>query len=281
MRVIWIPPDDGSSSDSSIGGEGIDNFNAGVAFFEDQRYEEAIGSFDQALAAGFVSAEMYNFWGRSDQNIGNLEGSIENFTKAIELDGENFWYWFNRGRGRFELGNIQDAIEDLSVSVEKGADNWHVFSKLGEAYYESGEHDFKEEAHAALDQAIEMAPEQSDPYRLRAMVKLWRFDNPEGALEDVNIAVDNAEPDDPAALQLRGFIYLTIEEFELCISNNNTALEIDPEHTWSYMIRGDCFAALGDVDMARADYEVFVNMAEGQEEYADAKPRIERWFSEN
>ena len=272
--------DDESASSDSTADEGIDHFNAGVAFFEDQRFEEAIGAFDQALAAGYINQEIYDLRGRTNRNLGNLEESVEDFTRAIEADEDIFWSWSNRGQNLVELGDLFGAIDDFRIAIEKGADHWWVFYKLGEAYYLSNEDQYKDEAHEALDQAIEMNPESYLPYWIRGDLKIWRFDNPEDALEDLNIAVELSPPGVPDAFISRGAVYNFIGDYDLCIEDNNTALEMTQENHWAFLNRGDCYASLGNIDQARADYVRLLEMVGDNPEFDWFIGRVEEWLQE-
>ena len=282
MRVIWKPTDDGSPSDTSQGDDGIDQFNAGVALFEDERYEEAIGAFDQALAAGYVNWEIYDFRGRTNRSLGNLEESVEDFTRAIEEDEDNFWGWSNRGEDLITLGDFFGAIDDFTKALDKGADHWWVFYKLGEAYYLTEEDQFKDEAHAALDQAIALEPTFADSRRLRGELKLYRFGDPEAALEDLNIAIEYGDPNDPGLYELRGDAYRQLGEWGPCIDDFNVmiddSVELIPNHYW---MQGDCLAGNGNPEHARNRYEVFLDIVGDDPEYEEQVRRIQSWLDEN
>jgi len=281
VRVIWIPTDDSSPSDTSQGDDGIDQFNAGVAFFEDERYEEAIGAFDQALAAGYVNWEIYDFRGRTNRNLGNLEESVEDFTRAIEEDEDNFWGWSNRGEDLIQLGDLYGAIDDFTIAFDKGADHWWVFYKLGEAYYLTEEDQFKDEAHAALDQAIALEPTFADSRRLRGKLKLYRFGDPAAALEDLNIAVEYSDLYDPRAISVRGEAYHQLGEWGLCIDDFNKAFGMDDIQPRYYWLQGDCLAGNGDTFYARGRYEEFLELVGDDPEYEEQVLRIQTWLDEN
>ncbi|MCJ7733648.1 MAG: hypothetical protein MUP11_03775, partial [Anaerolineales bacterium] len=70
-------------------------------------------------------------------------------------------------------------------------------------------------------------------------------------------------------------------QFELCIPDYNRALEISPEEPWYFLKRGDCFAGLGEVDPASADYERFIEFAGNNPEFNDLVARVQEWLGEH
>jgi len=261
--------------------DGESLFHEGEAVYHNSEYVQAIEIFDQALDAGFESADLYHYRGMANHWLGNTQQSIDDLSKAIELDEENFRYWMERGLRKFDLGNVHGAIEDLMIAADKGPNEWEVWNGLGEVYYFSGLDEFWDDAHAAFDRALEIDPGNPHSHRVRGELK-WRvFGNPEGALEDFNIAVENADPYDTSALNERGFFYLETEQFELCIADYNAIIEIYPGNPWSFLERGDCFRGLGDIDPARADYEIFLELAQFNIELRDQINSVEEWMSDN
>ena len=272
VKVVYVQFD---ASD----GESL--FNEGEALYHSEEFTQAIQAFDQALDAGFESANLYHLRGMAKHRLGRTQQSIDDLSQAIEMDEENFRHWMERGLRKIDLGDFNGAIEDLLIATDKGPNEWQVWHSLGEAYYFSGLDEFWDDAHAAVDRALEIDPGNPHSYRFRGELK-WRvFGNPEGALEDYNAAVENSGPGDPSAVNERGYFYLETGQFELCIPDYNAAIEIDPWNPWFYLERGDCFRSLGDIDATRADYEKFLELAQFNNELRDQVNSVEEWLGEN
>lgn len=287
VEVVYLP--DGAEEDPQEEGEepveeglsGEEYYNQAYTFFEEGDFPATIDFSYQAIGAGYENSEVYNLIGRAYRALGEYDQALDPLTTSIEMDPDYFWAYFNRGMVRKELGDLFGAIEDFTTATELNPDNWAAFYYLGESYYKTNDEGLTEQAAAALDRAIELDPGRSQAFRVRGELKMLRFSDLEGALEDANNAVDLAEPGDPEPYQLRGYLEFLVGDIELCISDLTYALELDPEHTWSYMVRGDCFAALDDVDPARQDYETFLNLAGNQEEYGSSISRVEEWLAEH
>jgi serine/threonine protein kinase/tetratricopeptide (TPR) repeat protein len=272
VKVVYVEFD---ASD----GESL--FHEGEALYHSSEYDQAIEIFDQALNAGFESPDLYHLRGLANHWLGNTQQSIDDLSMAIELDEGNFRYWMERGLRKFDLGDVRGAIEDLTIAADKSPNEWEVWNALGEVYYFSGLDEYWDDAHAAFDRALEIDP--GNPHSHRVLGDLnWRvFGNPEAALENFHIAVENSEPGDPSALNERGLFYLETGQFELCIPDYNAAIEFDPGNPWFFLNRGDCFSGLGDIDAAKADYERFLELAQSNDELRDQVNRVEEWLGEN
>ena len=61
----------------------------GLAYLQANQYDKAIEYFDKASSLGGM--EMQIFWGKARANYSNndLEGAINNYTKAIEFGGKD------------------------------------------------------------------------------------------------------------------------------------------------------------------------------------------------
>jgi tetratricopeptide (TPR) repeat protein len=50
--------------------------------------------------------------------LGDLEGGVEDYAAALELDGSLTLTYYNRGLIHYRLGNYQEAIGDLERYLE-------------------------------------------------------------------------------------------------------------------------------------------------------------------
>ncbi len=161
-----------------------------------------------------------------------------------------------------------------------------------EAYWDQAEAyddlDRYDEAIAALDAAIQLAPEEARLYRRRGSVKFSKRDYL-GALADYDRVVELA-PDEPwghyarglvlqrlerydealasfdraldlrpgyqSALKARARLHHTLEHYELAIADYGALLAQDPYDPVFYVLRGQCFEALQQVAPALRDQRV-------------------------
>ena len=55
---------------------------------------------------------------------GDLDGAIEDYTKAIEIDPKNETYYHSRGVSRYLKKDLKGAIEDMRKTLRVAAPNW-------------------------------------------------------------------------------------------------------------------------------------------------------------
>jgi tetratricopeptide (TPR) repeat protein len=56
-------------------------------------------------------------------NIGDNQGALEDFTKAIELDHKDGYSYWGRGLVKQKIGNNEGACQDFKKAKELGLDN--------------------------------------------------------------------------------------------------------------------------------------------------------------
>jgi len=105
----------------------IDRFKNSPAVYNDyaaclrrlERYEEALGLCSKAIDLDPTAAEYFNNRGNIHFCLGNTEGSIRDYDKAILLNNQYSNAYFNRGCIYYEsLGNIEQAKKDWLRAVE-------------------------------------------------------------------------------------------------------------------------------------------------------------------
>ncbi len=240
--------------------------------------DEALMHFDLALAAGYETASLYHDRGFANSSLGHIDEAIEDWSRAISLDGNKSEYWLERGIRRSENGDLAGAIEDLMQAVEIDPDNvWNHFY-IGLVYFNYGEDRYMDEAMDALDHANELDPTNTEVLALRGLLEWEAFGDAYNAQRYLNLAIENANPDDPGPYNMRGLFYLQSGQFERCVEDYTKFLELEPGNPYGYLERGDCYAGLGEVDLAKEDYESFLGVTEGDPEFAELIQRVEVWL---
>jgi len=260
---------------------GEELFMLGEEALEQENPEQAAEYFDRAINAGYETGYLFHLRARAYQMMGEIEQSRNDWSIAIEMEPENFEYWMERGWRKFDLGDLPGAIEDIQQARELAPDVWVAQFSLGAIYYLSEQDQYKDEAHEALDRAIDMEPTNPESRRLRGELKLHRFGDPESALEDLNIAIEYGDPNDPGLFALRGDAYRQLGEWQLCIDDFNRTIDIDGLNPRYYWMQGDCLAANDAIDHARNRYVVFIDLAKDDPEYEEQVRRIQSWLDEN
>ncbi len=84
----------------------------GYALLKQERYEEAIDSYSNAIQYNNKKARYWNNRGICNNKLQNYEDAIEDCTKAIELDDNYRWAYKQRAYANKKLGNTKASKSD-------------------------------------------------------------------------------------------------------------------------------------------------------------------------
>jgi tetratricopeptide (TPR) repeat protein len=112
--------------------------------------------------------------------MGDLQGAIEDYSKVVELDLNNYIAYNNRALIKFELGNHAEAIADLNRAVISQARNCIAYCNRGVIWAHMGE---KNNAIEDFSYAIQVDPTYINAYFQRGLARM-KFDNTLGAIDD-------------------------------------------------------------------------------------------------
>ena len=123
-----------------------------------------------AQAQDLSSADEYTQRAMARFEKNDLDGAIADFTKVIELKGQNleFCYYF-RGMAQYRKGNLNLAVDDLTKALAIKShprfylDRGNLLAKQGEL----------ERALADLNKAVELSPD-AKAYGDRGLIRLMR-----------------------------------------------------------------------------------------------------------
>ncbi len=191
-----------------------ESFDAGTRLFKIARYNEAILSFDRAIALKPDMVDAYLMRGKSYVGKADPEQALLDFTKVIEISPSNPVGWLARGAAYLDLNNLPSAIEDAT-------------------------------------HAIAANPEEAAAYSLRGSAER-NGGNTKKALEDFNRAVE-LQPS-PGNFFERGSTYQLLGEHKLAIADFDRVIEVIPDLASAFFARAESRRALGDLAGAHQDH---------------------------
>ena len=191
-----------------------ESFDAGTRSFKVARYNQAILSFDRAIALKPDLVDAYLLRGKSYVGNAEPEKALLDFSKVIELRPSDPTGWVERGAAYLELNKFEAAIDDAS-------------------------------------QAIAVNSKQAPAYNLRGSAIRKRGD-PTKALEDFNRAVA-LDPSADNYYQ-RGATYQLLGEHPLAIADFTRVIEMIPDLGHAFFARAESRRAIGDLAGAQRDH---------------------------
>lgn len=97
---------------------------------------------------------------------GDLEGAIDDFTKATRRNSRSLAAYYNRGNAYFALKDFDQAIADFSRAISLQPDHVLSYNNRGNAYLAKGD---TERAIAEYNKALEIDPNNAQVAANRAL----------------------------------------------------------------------------------------------------------------
>jgi tetratricopeptide (TPR) repeat protein len=146
------------------------------------RYADAVRLFTKAVDIYPQLSVAYLERGNAENALGEIEGAIADYDKAIEM-GNLAAAYTARGRVYLKRGDVKRAEGDFtrSIGLEASSDAYFQLGQINEA---AGDH---EHAIMNYDQALHIQPDSPDIYLARGQAKKAKGDD-QGALDDRNQA---------------------------------------------------------------------------------------------
>jgi tetratricopeptide (TPR) repeat protein/V8-like Glu-specific endopeptidase len=246
-------------------------FNLGIPIDTFMQLASRVGlNFGDGVVANQTSKIARNLPPQADDFIlmgfdkaakNDLQGSIESFTQAIQLNPKLVTARFWRGSYRLLLGDAQGAIADLTNTIQRNPNRLEAYMYRGAAYGKLGQ---KDKAIADLDRAVSLAPKSAIVYGNRCSLK-FQLGDFTGAIADCNQAIA-IDPGDPFYYSARGSIYYQLRRHREALADRSTAIVLKPQDGVLYLHRGLSKLSLGDLNGAIADYNTALKL--------DSRPQI-------
>ncbi len=187
--------------------------------------------------------------GNAKYRNSDYQGSIKDYTIAIELDPNFAEAYYNRGISKKNLQDYKGAIDDNTNAIKLNLNNEAAYNNLGVAKYYLQDY---QEAIKDYTKAIELNPNYADVYTNRGIVKNDLHDY-EGAIKDYTKAIE-LKPNYAMAYCNRGISKKNLHDCEGAIIDYTKAIELDPNSTEAYSNRGVSKNNLQDYQGAIKDY---------------------------
>jgi tetratricopeptide (TPR) repeat protein len=226
------------------------HFCRGNALHELGRHADALASYDQALAHKPGAPEIHNNRANALRRLGKNETAIAGYQRAIELSPQLAEAYFNRGLAQHELKRHEAALAsyDEAIAVDAGHAEAHC-SRGTTLHVLQRPH----EALASFDRAIAIRPNHARAYSNRGNV-LAALDRLDEALASYDRALALA-PDDPDIHCNRGNLLGDLGRHGEALASLDQAIALDPHHALAHFSRSFVHLARGDFERGWRDFE--------------------------
>ena len=227
--------------------------NRGDEYLNSKQYEQAIASYDKAIAINPKSRNVDNAYLGSAlayYALNKYEQAIVHIDKVIAIDPRYEDAYYIRGLAYAGLKKYAQAIASYDKTIA-------INSKSGNAYYMRAlayvELEKYEQAITSYDKAIAIDPQNSFTYCGRG-IAYHNLQKYEQAIENSNKAI-TIDPRYEDAYYIRGLAYAGLKKYEQAIASYDEAIAISPQHSFSYNGRGLAYAGLKKYEQAIASYD--------------------------
>ena len=213
-------------------------------------WANSLGLYSDVIEKFPRSCMAYGNRGNVKYRLGDLEGAIDDYNKAIDINSKYEDAIYNRGNARFKFGDKQGALKDYNMATELNPEDADAFNNRGYVKYNLGD---KLGAIKDYNKAIELNPHDADAFNNRGFAK-YNEGNIQGALEDYNMAIEQ-NPEYAEALNNRGSAKGQLKDYRGAIQDFNRAIEINPQNALAFYNRGNANNFLGDKERACSDWK--------------------------
>ncbi|HSW45038.1 MAG TPA: tetratricopeptide repeat protein [Phycisphaerae bacterium] len=212
------------------------------------KYADAETLWRDTLRKNPAAWMAHNNLGELLMRRGDLDESINHFTKAIEWKPDHAGAYNNRGTACRKMRRYDRALEDYAKAIELRPDYAEAFSNRGNTYWRMGDLD---RAIQEYDRAIGLKPDYADAWYNRGIASAGMND-PDRALRDYTRAVE-LRPDHAGARYNRGNLYSRMGDFARAAEDYSKAIESEPDSPDAYRNRAVAYYYLKKYDKAWSD----------------------------
>ncbi len=218
-------------------------------------YQIAAGLFNECIlkvpsepTPYYEIAKIYDY---ANQN--NL--AFENAKKAVELDGENYWYRYFYAYIAQKIGNTDEAIKQYKILVEQNPEQIDLYYDIAGMQLYIGNYNEALKSYDLLENKIGITEEIS-LQKEKVYVKL---NNIEKAAQEIQKLIDS-NPDEIRYKVYLADLYLANNREEESFEIFQEILEKDPANTYTHLALYDYYRAKGEKEKAFSEIkQVFEN----------------------
>ena len=194
----------------------------GSSFLTEEKYSDAIESFDEATKINPNNPWSYIKKGRALNGLGDYHHALTEFNTAASMDPQNPWIYIHRGVSYNFLRNHQQALFEEDKAISLDATIIWAYIDRGWAYI--GLRNFKQ-ALVDLNRAVQMDPKNPQAYIARA----WAHNglgNKQQSMEDLDKCLRLAPNNSLIHVNIAAF-YAKSGEKEKALSELGKAISIN------------------------------------------------------
>ena len=220
------------------------------AWEQQGRFDQAVATYDEAIALAPDCAPAYNGKGVALAKQGMIEAAITTLEQAMRLFPDDGEAYYSRGVLEFMLGRSDAAIRLFDQALDRQPNHAKAHHNKGIALFQMGK---VEDAISSYTKAIDHAPAFAEAYNNRG--RAWHhFGQDQQALDDFDQALD-CDGQFAEAFNNKGAVLLEQGQFKQAFEQFDKAMSCQPNNVIYCVNRGFAAFKQGHLDDALGDFD--------------------------
>lgn len=195
--------------------------NRGNAYVVDEKYNEAISDYNEAIELEPAAADAYIDRAIAKSKQDDINGAIEDYDKAIEIGPADAEMYSERALLKIQIQNVAGAIKDFSSAISLDPSDEIYYNQRGVMYGINGKY---YDAIGDFDKAIKLKADYADAYSNRGYAEINLSQN-EKAITDLTYSI-KLNPYKDRTYYLRGVAYEQSNKKEEACADFEKAYEL-------------------------------------------------------
>jgi predicted O-linked N-acetylglucosamine transferase (SPINDLY family) len=252
-------------------GSALAHNNLGNALQALRRFEEAVASYDRALALDAACALAHNNRGNALCELKQYAAAIRSYDRALALDARNANFHYNRGNALLALGQHAAAVGCFEQALALREDLPNAHNNRGLALLALKEY---RAALAGFERALAFAPGFVEGHYNRGLALMGIGDQAAAIGSfDRALALRSGYAD---AWYCRGNGLSELGRYEDALESYGHAIALDPGHADAHNNRGNALNALLHYAEALPCFERSIELRPGQAEVHSNRSNVLR-----
>ncbi|MBF0380545.1 MAG: tetratricopeptide repeat protein [Magnetococcales bacterium] len=223
-------------------------YKLAVEHFNAQQFAEADQLCTAILQVAPQHSDAINLLGVIEQKNDRHDLAVQQFQKAIQINGNNALFHYNLGTSLYPLGQIEAVVEAQTRAIALQPQYAEAYSSLGNALTELGRLD---EAIDCLQKSIAINPNIAEAYNNLAIAN-----KAQGRLVEAQQYLQKAiliNPNFIISYNNLGILLYEQDQLEEAVEVLQQAIENSPNYSGSYSNLGIVFHKLGKLQEAEVN----------------------------
>lgn len=226
------------------------------SYYQDQnRWQDAINAFDQAIALNPRYAEHYAEKGYALMKLGRTTEAKECFNSVLQLNPDHGDALNNMGFILHAQGQVEQALSYFYRAAEHITDKAPTFNNMAVMYEGMGQLD---SAAVLYDKAIRLNPDYDDALKNYAdlLLKMGKIDSARQLAQRLSQSTSAA----PAARVLLGRAAMMQGDLPDALAQFSRCLDQEPNNQEARLLRARVYLLSGQIEAAKADVQTLLHI---------------------